>query len=96
MSLIVFTVVYIDELLDGRLQRCWIIDFKDQLPARSWNHRPIERHGDFAAEWRGDVIEDIHSGLRLEFREVLGELRVAASGHLEKLFHDASRVLDHR
>jgi len=95
MSLVIFTVETIDELLDRRLQRRWIINLKDQLPARRWNHRPIERHRDFAAEWRGNVIEDIHSGLRLEFSEMLGEFGVAASGHFEDLFHDASRILDH-
>src|ERR1700757_4975829 len=95
VSLVILTVVTIDELLDGRLQRRWIVDLKDQLPARRWDHRPVERHRDFATEWRGDVIEDIYSGLRLEFSEMLDKFGVAASGHLEDLFHDASRILDH-
>src|SRR5215471_3891160 len=96
MALTILPIKAVDQFLDRRLQGRWIIDFHDQLPARRWNHGAIERHGDFSTQWSCHVVQYVDSGLRFEFSEVLREIRIAASRHLEDFFHNASWILDYR
>ena len=92
----IFLVETLHELRDRRLQCGRIVHFENQLPPRRRQHRPVERHGNFATQRRRDVVQHIHARLRFEIGEVLAELSVAAPNHLEHFFHDASRILDHR
>src|SRR5688572_33050232 len=60
---------------EGLLQARWIVDFEDHLPRRRRKDRPVECESKLASEWRGEIVPQLQSELRLQLAESLAHSR---------------------
>jgi len=72
-----------------------VVDFSHQLPRGHGERGAIERHGEFAAEARGQVAAHIEAGLLAGVGEGFVGRRRRALRERQGLIHNVGRILHH-